>query len=590
MTAFADLVGQFLDELFELQPEVATAVGDHRFDDRWPDMSEAGRRARLAFVDRWTATFEGQEAGGLTADERIDRDLVKGELAALRFGEAELRQETWDPMAWVYLLGMGLLPLTTREFAPLHVRLGSVAGRLEGIHRIIGDAQAVLGSGARPVSRLHAEVAARRIAGIADLGQGAVALAEAAAPGDPDVAAVLSRLRASADVAGTVLRAIGEHLAAEVVPNATGDAALGYDLFAAKLRHTLQDPRVTPETVLARAEAEFAAVRAEMVRIAREIWPQWRPGEPVPADEGALVRGTLDAIAADHPKGDEMVTFCREEHARIEAFCRERGVISLVDEPLEIEWTPEFLRSYAGAMLDSPGPLDVGQKAFFSITPPRPEWPADEVESYLREMNARQLRLLTIHEATPGHYLQGAYSNRGSSLARRVFGSGLFAEGWAVYVTQVMLDRGYGDGDAALWLVHWKFYLRAVANAILDVRIHTTGMTSDEAISLMVGGAFQERAEAVAKDERARLSATQLCTYFLGSVGMWDIEDAARRRAAVASGAGADAVPSPRVVGGYPVTPGFDERAHLEAVIAHGAPPIPILRRILLGPEAAAGS
>ena len=394
---------------------------------------------------------------------------------------------------------------------------------------------------------------------------------------------MLPRLRAAADAAGTVLAAIGEHLATEVVPLAKGDAPLGYDLFAAKLRHTLHDPAATPEIVLARAEAEFAAVRAEMVRIAGEIWPQWRPGEPAPDDEGALVRGALDAIAADHPQGDGLVAFCREELSHIEAFCRENGVIGLVDEPLEIEWTPEFMRSFGGAMLDSPGPLDVGQKAFFSITPPRGEWTADEVESYLREMNTRQLRLLTIHEAVPGHYLQMAYANQGSALARRVFRSGLFAEGWAVYVTQVMLDRGYGAGDPALWLVHWKFYLRTVVNAILDVRIHTMGMTSDEAIALMVDGAFQEHAEALAKDERARLTATQLSTYFLGSLGMWDIEDAARRGAAIAAGAGADAVPAPHVVGGYPATPGFDGRAHLEAVIAHGAPPIPILRRILLG-------
>ena len=62
MTAFANLVAQFLDELFELQPEIATAVGDHRFDDRWPDMSEAGRLARLALVDRWAELFEGLDA------------------------------------------------------------------------------------------------------------------------------------------------------------------------------------------------------------------------------------------------------------------------------------------------------------------------------------------------------------------------------------------------------------------------------------------------------------------------------------------------------------------------------------------------
>ncbi len=278
------------------------------------------------------------------------------------------------------------------------------------------------------------------------------------------------------------------------------------------------------------------------------------------------------------------MAFCRTELGSIEAFCRDHDVIGLVDEPLEIGWTPEFMRSFGGAMLDAPGPLDVGQKAFFSITPVPDEWDQAAVESYLREENARQLRLLTIHEAVPGHYLQMAYSNRGSSLARRVFRSGLFAEGWAVYVTQVMLDAGYGDGDPALWLVHWKFYLRGVVNTILDLRIHCDGMTSDEAVALMVEGAFQERSEAVAKDARARLSATQLSTYFLGSLGMWDIEDAARRRAAATADAGADrVVPRPAIVGGYPDTPGFDQRAHLEAVISHGAPPIPLLRRILLG-------
>jgi uncharacterized protein (DUF885 family) len=409
-----------------------------------------------------------------------------------------------------------------------------------------------------------------------------VAAAEAAAPDDPEVAALLPRLRSASETAAEALDAFGRHLLDQVVPNARGDAALGPALFAAKLRHTLRDPGATPQALLERAEREFAAVRAEMVRIAREAWPAWRPGEPVPADEQALVRGVLDAIAHDHPEAAELVAYSRQELERIEAFCRERGVIGLVEEPLEIDWTPEFMRSFGGAMLDSPGPLDHGQKTFFAITPPPDDWSEEMVESYLREMNARQMTLLVIHEAVPGHYLQMVYANRGSSLARRVLRSGLFAEGWAVYVTQVMLDRGYGAGDLALWLNHWKFYLRSVTNTILDVRIHTMGMTSEEAISLMVEGAFQERAEAVQKDERARLSSTQLVTYFVGSLGFWDIEDALRRRAAVAAGSPAGAVPVPQVVGGYPATPGFDERAHLEAVISHGAPPIPILRRILL--------
>ena len=488
-------------------------------------------------------------------------------------------------MSWVYLLGSGLHSLLAREFAPLHVRLASAAGRLEGIPAVIADAQAVLGSHpSRPVSRLHARVAGERIGGIAELGRDVVAAAEAAAPADPEVAALLPRLRAATDRAATVLEGIGGHLRTEVASRATGDPRLGRDLFEAKLRHTLGDPSATPEAVLARAEREYAAVRAEMVRIARAIWPAWLPGESPPDDEGRLVRGVLDAVAVEHPRAGDLVEFCRAEVARIESFCRERDVIGLADEPLEIQWTPEFLRSFGGAMLDSPGPLDAGQKAFFAITPARDDWGADEVESWLREMNDRQLRVLTIHEAVPGHYLQGVYANRvGTSPARRVFASGLFAEGWAVYATQVMFDRGYAGDDLAAWLAHWKFYLRSVVNTILDVRIHCFGMSSEEAIALMIDGGFQERAEAEAKDERARLTATQLSTYFLGSIGLWDIEDEARRRAADAAGTGRASVPAPALVGGYPATPGFDERAHLEAVISHGEPPVPLLRRILLG-------
>ena len=584
MTAFDDLAARFLDDLFAADPVAATMAGDHRFDGHWPDTSERGRLDRLTLYDRWAGKFAALDPAALTTDERIDRDLVLGELARRRFLEAELREDAWDPLGWVYLIGGGLHALLSRDFAPLGVRLSAFASRLEGVPRIISDAQAVLGSWPiRPVSRLHARVAGERIDGVAALGDEAVALAEAAVD-DAAAATVLPRLRAANATAKEVLGGIGAHLRTDVAVHASGRAELGRQLFAAKLRATLDDPDATPEALLERAEREYAAVRAEMVRLARDLWPQWCPGRVAPSDEGVLVRDVLDVIAVEHPRADELVDVCRGLVADIEAFCRERDVVGLPGKPLEVQWTPEFMRSFAGAMLDTPGPLDAVQKAFFSITPARPEWGPDDVESWLREFNGRQLKLLTIHEAVPGHYLQGAYSNHsGASVVRRVFGSGLFAEGWAVYVTQVMLDRGYAGDDLALWLQHWKFYLRAVVNTILDVRIHCFGMTSEEALALMVDGAFQDRSEAGAKDERARLTATQLSTYFVGSIGCWDIEDEARRRAAEAAGAGRAAVPVPALAGGYPATPGFDERAHLEAVISHGAPTIPLLRRILLG-------
>ncbi|HEV8490355.1 MAG TPA: DUF885 domain-containing protein [Candidatus Limnocylindrales bacterium] len=584
MPDFAAHVDAFFAELFALDPLRATEAGMHDHDGRWPDVTETGRQERLAFVDRWLVELDRLDEEALERDERIDLDVIRLELESMRFGDMELREDRWDPLEWVYLLGGGLFPLLAREFAPLATRLASSAARLEGIPAVLdGAREALAGDAARPVSRLHTETALKQLPGIVELADDAVRASDESAS-DPDVAAIADRVRSAAATAKESLSSFEAHLRDTVLPASEGEGRLGAEMFARKMRHTMRSEELTPERILAAAEREFDAVRGEMVRLARESWATWCGDRPMPDDEGALVRAVLDEIARQHPPADELLDFCRAELGRIEAFCRERNVIGLADEPLDIRWTPVFMRSFGGAMLDAPGPLDKGQKSFFSITPIPEEWSPDEAESYLREMNARQLRVLTIHEAVPGHYLQGVYANRSSSLARSVLWSGLFAEGWAVYVTQVMLDLGYGADDPGLLLTHWKYYLRAATNAIIDARIHTAGMTEDEAVRLMVDGAFQEEAEARTKYNRARLTSTQLSTYFVGSLEFHTIEREVRRRAAAASGdpRGAAAVPEPRVVGGLGETPGFDYRPHLEACISHGSPPTSLLRRILL--------
>src|SRR6478736_3800399 len=133
MSMFTDLFARFLDEFIDLHPTLATAIGDHRHDDRWPDASAAGRAARLDFIDGWLGELEALGDADLTRDEAIDRDLVVQELEAERFAELELREETWDPLQWVYLIGDGLFLLIARDYAPLPDRLASVAGRLEGL-------------------------------------------------------------------------------------------------------------------------------------------------------------------------------------------------------------------------------------------------------------------------------------------------------------------------------------------------------------------------------------------------------------------------------------------------------------------------
>src|SRR4051794_23745003 len=178
-------------------------------------MTEAGRLARIAFADRWVAELQGIDASTLDDGEAIDRDLLLGELAEMRFDDETLREETWNPLAWVYLIGAGIFPLLAREFAPLHVRLASVASRLEGVPALIASAQDVMGTHpTRPVSAFMAEHAAKRIGGISSLADDAVRMAsDAAANGDAGADALLPRLRAAADGASVAIAAIGRHLA-----------------------------------------------------------------------------------------------------------------------------------------------------------------------------------------------------------------------------------------------------------------------------------------------------------------------------------------------------------------------------------------
>jgi uncharacterized protein (DUF885 family) len=586
VTEFADRVDAFFAEYFEREPTDATAAGNHAYDGLWPDVSPANRPDRLAFIDRWQATFDGFGDEVLDVDERVDRDLLLGVLSSYRFNEVELAEDAWSPMAWVYLIGQGFFGLIAREFAPLADRLASLASRAERLPAVLDAAsQTLVGGAGRPVDRFHTETALEQWPGLIGVVDEAIAAGAAVEADDPAVAAILPRLREARTVAAEALDAFEHRLRDEILPTTAGEGRLGPELFAAKMAHTMQDPAMTPERIRERAEREFTAVRAEMIRIAREIAPAWLGDQEIPEDDSALVRAVLDAVAVDHPERDELLEYCRAELARIEAFCRETDLVGLSEEPLEIGWTPVFLRAFGGAMLSSPGPLERGQKAIFSITPVPDAATAEQAESSLREDNARMLRLLTIHEAVPGHYLQGVYANRCPSIARALFGSGVFAEGWAVYVTQVMMDAGYGADDPALMLTHWKYYLRCVVNALIDVGIHTAGMTEDEAVSLMIDGAFQEEAQARAKYNRARLSSTQLSTYFVGSLAFWDLEDEVRRRLAAAahSEAGFTEVPTPRVVGGYGETPGFVYREHLEACMNHGTPPMPLLRQLLLG-------
>ena len=197
------------------------------------------------------------------------------------------------------------------------------------------------------------------------------------------------------------------------------------------------------------------------------------------------------------------------------------------------------------------------------VEEPRRSMPAEQ----RREYNRFMLELLTIHEAMPGHYVQFEHANQVQPQIRRVLrwvlGAGSYVEGWAVYTQDVMVDAGYlgGPGSAdntRLKLQARKLELRAVANSILDIKLHTAGLSDEDALKLMIDDAFQERPEAEAKLRRAKLSVTQLCSYFVGGE-TWRMTRAQAEK-----------------------KPGFSLKSFHDRALGEGAVTLPTLRTLLL--------
>ena len=369
-----------------------------------------------------------------------------------------------------------------------------------------------------------------------------------------------------ASKAKTIVAALEKHLAYlkdEVLPKSSENWRVGRERFVRKLDLEL-DSGISADEVLAEAESEATRVEREMAVIARQLWGRTFPNQVVPPDDPAgrreMTRRVLEAVAKNHGSPESLVADARGTVQEVKSFIASHKILTLPNpDQCQVIEMPEFMRGNSVAYLNPSPPLDDKAVSEYAISPPPADWSPKRVASFLEEYNHRMLKILTIHEAYPGHYVQLAYSNRHPSLIRKVLSSGTFAEGWAVYTEQMMLDQGFGNGDLGLRLQQLKFYLRAVVNAILDRKMHVESMTDSEAMELLVGRAFQTEGEAVGKIIRSKQSSAQLSTYFVGRTAFYRLRQKVQR-------AKGDS---------------FQLGAYHEAVLSHGTLPVKYLPELL---------
>lgn len=510
---FETLARRYVDEAPAFSPVAATRLGDHRFDGLLNEVSREARDAESAFYRALLEELETLDRDELSRSNQVDSALLIQELAYSLWRLETFQEWAWNPLIYTGMAGGAVYDLMARDFAPLPKRLADVTTRLEAMPRLLSQVRETLVPARVPT--IHAETAVKQNPGV-------LAILEAMvipAAGELDEPA-RRRLEAAVETARAAIDEHQQWLEQTLLPAAQGQFRIGRELFDQKLAFYL-DSSLGRAEVRQRAELEYQRVRDEMYEAAKEIYADrypytYFPDTPSENLKQAIIRAALEVAYERLPERGEIVEIAKRQLEQTTDFVRERNLVRVPEDPIEIIIMPEFQRGVAVAYLDAPGPLDKGQKTFYAVAPLPEDWSDEQVKSFLREYNLYSLQDLTIHEAMPGHYLQLSHANEYPSVLRALLASGPFIEGWAVYAERLMIEEGYLDGDPLMRLINLKWYLRAVVNTILDQAIHIDGMTRDEAMRLMVEGAFQEESEAAGKWVRAQLTSAQLSTYFVG--------------------------------------------------------------------------
>ena len=537
---FPGLANEYVYTSLSFAPSGATQVGLHvfvdptthdtlRLDAMLDDYSPAALDHQRAYYRDFATRLAAIQRDGLDPQTQADYDLL---FNAMKFASYSLDSERFyqrRPQLYPELLGSALFGNISLEYADPAARARDLTTRVEKIPAFVGVAVGNLTAS----NDVYRKVALEEMAGVVDLIQG---MGAAFVKGTPSEA----RYRTAQAPALAALAHYTAFVRDTLSKRATFDWRMGRAMFDQKWRYYLQ-ASVTPEEMLKSAEDSMRTIRHEMLQLADPLHASWFPGHRHGGDSAAVLNAivgeVLGTIGQEHTNRDSLVEVGQRTVTELEQFVVDHHVLSQNDfSNLKVIPTPVFERGTygVGGAVFAPA-LQPNLSAFYWVTPVPKEWPTATAEAKLREYNRYKMLSLTIHEAMPGHIVQGDYANRVTPewrrLLRAVYGTNSYIEGWAVYAEQMMEALGENGGSAVkAHLVALKADLRMYANVIIDVRLHTMNMNGDSAVALMVRDAFQERPEATAKLQRAQLDYVQLNTYPVGVREWWDFRKAAEQQ------------------------------------------------------------
>ena len=549
-----NLAERAIQEHWDFLPTAGSRIGRHEYDGRLPDFSAGRVRRRVEELHRSLAQLSALPADDVRGDDdarmrRLSRQLLEMFLRRELFNLEEIRTLRHNPQRQAGYLNVG--GYVQRDYAPLPERIRSATAVL----RQAPDFLTTLDNLTEPeLGKPVRDMAVEAYRGMAAFYRAGLAAASAeCAAIAPDVAVEFDAARANAAVAV-------DGFAGRLQDRATRpDFAIGPELYRRMLA-VGEGVNIPLADVLSIGQANLEQNLRRLDEAAARF--RSRIGAP-----GGSVREAVAQVAANHPTPEGLIPDTRALLEDIRQALIDHDIIGLpAAERCQVTETPSYMR-YAFAAMDAPGGLEeVATEAFYYVTPVEPDWTPRQQEEWLTNFNYHTLKIVSIHEVYPGHYVHNLHNrygrageSRGLPLINRVATSYAFTEGWAHYTEEMMLETEYGQDEPALWLTQLLEALVRNCRYLCSLGMHTQGMTVDEATQFFQAHAYMEEHPARREALRGTFDPGYL-NYTLGKLMLLKLRQDWRRQEG----------------------PAYSLRRFHDAALSWGAPPLPLLREVML--------
>ena len=493
---------QVVRHLFELQPSYAVFLGLHQYDGRTPDLSRPATDRWAVEADRLLGEVKRLEGSRLTPARRLDGLLVSLLLESPLFDLRDSRDLDRNPMS--YVGSISLTAYLVRDYAP-------PANRVESMLRLLAEVPRLLEEGRR---RLEARIpdpfvrlALAMASGLPEhLGE-AETFARAASP------ALGDRFHRAREPPEKAIAEFVARLKGDFLPKATSDFALGPERFQ-RLLWVREGTRTPFDEILRSGRADLERNQHRLGAIASQA----RPGTAT----AVAIHDLFESVYKNHTTAARLVPRAQEYVDETREFVRANDLVTIPEPAVcRVEETPVYGRALSTASMNPPGPFDTaGDEGIYFVTPVDTTWTPARQEEWLRSLNEPMLRNITVHEVIPGHYLQFLHFRRNAgSLARKVYLSPSFSEGWAHYTEQLAIEAGLGRGTYEAELAQIHDALLRDCRLIASIGLHTQGWSVAQATELFQREAYFEALPAEREAVRGTFNPEYFC-YTLGKLAI----------------------------------------------------------------------